>query len=77
MVNDRWTEDTVESLKEELRRIEEWEEDQRDLWFWEKLGRFPFALLDRMMPKVVHDRIGQGVGRVGKLHTDRRTVPDR
>ncbi|MBO2532976.1 MAG: EcsC family protein [Planifilum fulgidum] len=58
-------EDTVESLKEELRRIEEWEEDQRDLWFWERLGRLPFALLDRMMPKAVHDRIGQLLDELG------------
>lgn len=65
MVNDRWMEDTVESLKEELRRIEEWEEDQRDLWFWERLGRLPFALLDRMMPKAVHDRIGQLLDELG------------
>jgi hypothetical protein len=65
VVNDRWMEDTVESLKEELRRIEEWEEDQRDLWFWERLGRLPFALLDRMMPKAVHDRIGQLLDELG------------
>lgn len=64
-MNDRWMEDTVESLKEELRRIEEWEEDQRDLWFWERLGRLPFALLDRMMPKAVHDRIGQLLDELG------------
>ena len=35
MVKERWTEDTVEGLEEELRRISQWEEDQRDLWFWE------------------------------------------
>jgi len=55
----------VEALEEELRRIAEWEEDQRDLWFWEKLGRLPFALLDRMMPKAVHDWIGKVLDELG------------
>lgn len=65
MVKERWTEDTVEGLEEELRRIAEWEEDQRDLWFWEKLARMPFALLDRMMPKIVHDWIGKVLDELG------------
>lgn len=64
-MKEKWAEDTVEALEEELRRIKDWEEDQRDLWFWEKLARLPFALLDRMMPKIVHDWIGKVLDELG------------
>lgn len=64
-MNRKWADDTVETLEEELRRIAEWEEDQRDLWFWEKLARLPFALMDRMMPKIVHEWIGKMLDELG------------
>ncbi|MDA8351914.1 MAG: EcsC family protein [Firmicutes bacterium] len=49
----------------ELRMIERWEEEQKDLWFWEKIGRYPFALLDRITPKLVQDKIGQALDELG------------
>ena len=54
-----------EYLIEELRIVEEWERDQKDLWFWEKLGRLPFVLLDKLTPKVLREKIGQVVDEVG------------
>ncbi|MFC7441024.1 EcsC family protein [Laceyella putida] len=54
-----------EMLLEELKRIEKWEHDQKDLWFWEKLGRIPFALLDRITPKIVHERLGKLLDELG------------
>ncbi|WP_143833708.1 EcsC family protein [Oceanobacillus senegalensis] len=57
-------------LIEELRKIEDWENDQKDLWFWEKLGRLPFALLDRVTPKFAQDKIGTIIDELGKyIHT--------
>ena len=39
-----------EELEIQLQTIQAWEKDQNGLWFWEKLGRIPFKLLDKMTP---------------------------
>ncbi|WP_028610925.1 EcsC family protein [Paenibacillus harenae] len=57
--------DTNESLQASLREIEGWERGQKDLWFWEKLGRLPFMLLDKVTPKFVQEKIGQAVDEIG------------
>lgn len=54
-----------ETLLEELKRIEKWEQDQKDLWFWEKLGKIPFTLLDRVTPKIVHEWLGKLLDELG------------
>jgi hypothetical protein len=46
-------------LVDALREIEQWEREQKDLWFWEKLGRLPFVLLDKMTPKFLQEKLGQ------------------
>ncbi|CAH1197694.1 hypothetical protein PAECIP111893_00887 [Paenibacillus plantiphilus] len=45
--------------------IEKWEREQKDLWFWEKLGRLPFMLLDKLTPRVLQQKIGQAVDEIG------------
>jgi hypothetical protein len=64
---------TIESevfLLDELKKIEDWEKDQKDLWFWEKLGRLPFALLDKLTPKFVQNKIAIILDELGKyIHT--------
>ena len=50
--------DSREWLVNELKIVEEWEKDQSDLWFWEKLGRLPFKLLDKWTPEFVQKKIG-------------------
>lgn len=45
-------------LQEELTKIKEWEQDQSDLWFWEKLGRLPFKLLDKFTPQFIQNKVG-------------------
>ncbi|MED0681122.1 EcsC family protein [Aneurinibacillus thermoaerophilus] len=50
---------------QELKRVETWENEQKDLWFWEKLGRLPFVLLDKITPKLIRDKIGQAIDEVG------------
>ncbi|WP_214483933.1 EcsC family protein [Bacillus sp. SM2101] len=50
--------ETIEHLKNELKNCEDWEKDQSDLWFWEKLGRLPFKLIDRFTPKFIQNKVG-------------------
>jgi len=54
-----------EYLLQELQKVAEWEQEQKDLWFWEKIGRLPFVLLDKVTPKFLHDKIGQAIDEVG------------
>jgi hypothetical protein len=57
--------ETKQFFKDELKKIEQWEQDQKDLWFWEKLGRLPFKLLDRLTPSFVHKKLGQLLDELG------------
>ncbi|MFE8702873.1 EcsC family protein [Cytobacillus sp. FJAT-54145] len=57
--------ETKDMLQQELEVIRKWEEDQKGLWFWEKLGRLPFKILDRFTPQVVHNKIGQALDQLG------------
>lgn len=57
--------ETKEQLEVELRRIQEWERGQKDLWFWEKLGRLPFLLLDKITPKIVQEKLGIALNEMG------------
>jgi hypothetical protein len=52
-------------LKNELKKIEEWEKDQKGLWFWERLMRMPFKLLDKFTPKFIQSKIGQLLDELG------------
>ena len=54
-----------EQLLSHLRAIEEWEEDQKGLWFWEKLGRLPFKLLDKLTPSFIQEKIALLVTEIG------------
>ena len=61
---------TVESadfLKGELKRIEKWEKDQKGLWFWEKIGRIPFMILDKLTPKFIQEKIGIMIDELGSF----------
>lgn len=57
--------ESKEFLLSELEEIHKWEEEQKDLWFWEKIGRIPFAILDRITPKFVHDVLGKILDEIG------------
>jgi hypothetical protein len=50
--------ETKQVLSEELLLIEKWEKEQSGLWFWERLGRLPFKILDKITPKIIHEKIG-------------------
>ncbi|WP_036688117.1 EcsC family protein [Paenibacillus tyrfis] len=59
--------DTKEELRHALLDIESWEAGQKDLWFWEKLGRLPFQLLDRLTPKALQNKLAQAIDEVGSF----------
>ncbi|GAB2671605.1 EcsC family protein [Paenibacillus thermoaerophilus] len=54
-----------EQLLAALGEIEVWEREQKDLWFWEKLGRLPFQLLDKLTPTKLQHKIGQALDEIG------------
>ncbi|WP_453990725.1 EcsC family protein [Bacillus nitroreducens] len=52
-------------LENELKKIEAWEKDQSGLWFWDRIGRLPFKLLDKLTPKFIHEKIGILLDEIG------------
>lgn len=59
--------ETKEYLLSELSEIEKWEEDQKGLWFWERLTRLPFKLLDKLTPQFIQDKIGKLLDELGSF----------
>ena len=55
-----------EQLQQYLLEIDAWEKDQKGLWFWEKLGRIPFRILDKFTPQFIQDKIGLMISELGK-----------
>ncbi|MBS4208440.1 EcsC family protein [Bacillus sp. FJAT-50079] len=58
--------ETKEDLLIELKKSEEWEKNQNKLWFWEKIGRIPFKLLDKVTPAFIHNKIGVILDELGQ-----------
>jgi hypothetical protein len=57
--------ETREFLEKELKKLERWEQEQKDLWFWERLGRLPFKILDKLTPSFIHKKVGQLLDEIG------------
>jgi len=55
-----------ETLDRELEHILKWEKEQKDLFIWDKIGRLPFAMLDKVMPKALKQKIGDALNEVGQ-----------
>ncbi|MEK4277513.1 EcsC family protein [Paenibacillus sp. FSL R7-0026] len=58
--------DSRETLDHELEQILKWEKQQKDLFIWDKIGRLPFAMLDKVMPKSLKQKIGDSLNDVGQ-----------
>ncbi|KXH87206.1 EcsC family protein [Sporosarcina sp. HYO08] len=58
--------ESKEWLAEELKKVESWEKDQSGLWFWEKIGRYPFKLIDKWTPNFIQQKIGLLLDELGK-----------
>ena len=54
-----------EQLQTQLLFIEQWEKDQKGLWFWEKISRLPFKLLDKMTPKFIQNKMSVLLDEIG------------
>lgn len=75
--------DSKEWLLNELKKVEEWEKGQSDLWFWEKLGRLPFKLIDKWTPEFIQskiafllDELGQYVQTGGSYLSSVTSIPN-
>ena len=56
-----------EWLLTELKTIEKWEQDQKGIFFWEKIGRLPFKLLDKITPAFIQKKIGLLLDELGQF----------
>ncbi|HZH62487.1 MAG TPA: EcsC family protein [Metabacillus sp.] len=54
-------------LLAELKTIEKWEQDQKGIWFWERIGRLPFKLLDKITPAFIQKKIGILLDELGQF----------
>ncbi|QGG58764.1 EcsC family protein [Paenibacillus sp. B01] len=54
-----------EQLQAALAEIERWEKDQKNLMIWDRMARLPFKLLDRLTPKIVHEKLGLALDELG------------
>ncbi len=54
-----------EQLQTQLLFIEQWEKDQKGLWFWEKISRLPFKFLDKMTPKFIQNKMSVLLDEIG------------
>lgn len=52
-------------LENELKKIEKWEKEQQKAWFWERIGRLPFKVLDKLTPAFIQDKIGLLLDEIG------------
>lgn len=57
--------ETKEQLLAYLQEIEAWEKEQKDLFFWEKIGRIPFKILDKLTPKWIQKKVAELVDELG------------
>lgn len=57
--------ETKEQLLAYLQEIEAWEKKQKDLFFWEKIGRIPFKILDKLTPKWIQKKVAELVDELG------------
>ncbi|WP_367387173.1 EcsC family protein [Bacillus vallismortis] len=61
------TTERKEDLHQQLKEIEKWEKDQQKVWFWEKLSRLPFQLLDKLTPEFIQKKIGKLLDELGSF----------
>lgn len=53
--------ETREQLLAALQEIQKWEQEQKDLWIWDRVARLPFVLLDKLTPAFIQEKLGQVV----------------
>ncbi|RFU60692.1 EcsC family protein [Bacillus sp. V59.32b] len=59
--------ESKETLQQLLREVETWEKDQKGLWFWDRIGRLPFKILDKITPAFIQKKIGSLLEELGSF----------
>lgn len=54
-------------LEQELEQINKWERTQGKVRIWDRIGRIPFALLDKVTPDFIQDKLGKALDELGKF----------
>lgn len=57
--------ETAEELHAALAEITKWEKEQNKLMIWDRITRLPFKLLDKVTPKVIHEKLGKLLDELG------------
>lgn len=57
--------ETPEMLHAALAEIAQWEKEQNKLMIWDRITRLPFKLLDKVMPKIIHEKVGKLLDELG------------
>jgi hypothetical protein len=57
--------ESKDELLKELAIIEKWEKSQGNMWIWERIGRLPFKLLDKLTPQLIHNKVGVLLEEIG------------
>lgn len=52
-------------LEKELLIVKEWEKEQKGLWFWDRIGRLPFKILDKVTPAFIQKKLGIVLDEIG------------
>jgi len=59
--------ESKETLLLHLEQVKKWEKDQKGLWFWERIGRLPFKLLDKATPVFVQKKLSTLLEELGSF----------
>ncbi len=59
--------ETRAQLEQELQQITQWEKAQHGTSWMDKIGRIPFAVLDRLTPKFIRDKLGIALNEIGRF----------
>ncbi|MEW4368488.1 EcsC family protein [Paenibacillus kandeliae] len=59
--------ETRKQLEQELAQVNKWEKEQGGTSILDKIGRIPFALLDRLTPKFIRDKLGIAINEIGRF----------
>ncbi|MET3574932.1 EcsC family protein [Bhargavaea ullalensis] len=59
--------ETKDWLEQELRKNQKWERSQGGSWFWQRIGKIPFKILDKLTPEFIHRKIGTALDELGKF----------
>lgn len=57
--------ETAAELQAALAIIVKWEKEQNKLMIWDRITRLPFKLLDKITPKVIHEKLGKLLDELG------------